>query len=731
MAEGPTGGTSIDGVWVVEPLIDQPVFDELDLETPWSADRRFKPRLMARWLSPPQLMDAGLKELVAGLFETFADRRDSLEARENVVLLHPSVEIAPEATLGSTSTPLTSRPLLPVGGDHPSDEGFWIDYVADLGDGFSTTYSVAAEIAMRGSDPKGKTYRTPDGGEVSLQRGELLIMGGDEVYPLASDEEYRNRTIGPYETACRQVEPGMSVLAVPGNHDWYDGLTAFLSRFCTEQWIGGWQTRQSRSYWAAKVQPGWWVWGIDVALEHVPIDHHQLQYFRSVAAELEPGDQIILATAMPSWLSSDRPRWIQKVESFARGVIGSAPDEASPDDDPYDQLAYFMSTALASAPESDEHIENPPRFALALSGDKHYYCRHDNEAAEPNKRFTHIVAGGGGAYMSLPVRLANRVSLPWPRKRAEGDAGLTLDKEAQWPDPGDTRVLAVSALWRMITRNWGLCAVMSAFYLLLVTTIQSGDRTDFTASWFGNIEHSISSLTTSPWLAMVGVVMVLVVSLTSKLPAALRFPLALLQTGFHLAALSGAAAVARWAMSGDLRFAPTTWASIALIAAALAWAGWGGWTWWVYRKFPVAVTGGCLAFVGLAIAMAIVQWEAGVWAILVLGLSLGLSGVAFSAGLIVAVTIFGDQMNELSVAIREDGFKNFIRLNIDADGDLHAYVIGLEKIPYQRLRFRSNEPGTLHRGTPEVTTLQTQSWIPGVSERYEAKVVDQFTIRGG
>lgn len=682
---------------------------------------------MSRWLSPPQLLDAGLKELVAGLFETFADRRDSLEARENVVLMHPSVETGPDATMGSASTPLRSRTLLP-GDDRPESDGFWIDYVADLGDGFSTTYSVAAEIAMTGH-PNTKSYPTPDGETVDLERGELLIMGGDEVYPLASDEEYRNRTIGPYETACRQVEPGMSVLAVPGNHDWYDGLTAFLSRFCTEQWIGGWQTRQSRSYWAAKVQPGWWVWGIDVALEHVPIDHHQLQYFRSVAADLEPGDQIILATAMPSWLTTDRPRWIQFVQRLVQGDSDDGSGSNQVEDDPYDQLAYFMNTALAAAPRTPAHVGNPPRFALALSGDKHYYCRHDNEDTENDDRFPHIVAGGGGAYMSLPVRLAKQVSLPWPWKRAEDDPGLVLEKAAQWPDSGSTRILGVGALWRMITRNWGLCAVLAAVYLLLATAIQSGYREDFSASFGSNIRHSFESLSKSPWLALVGVALVVMVSLTSKLPAALRLPLAIVQASFHLIALSGAAALARLAMSGDIGLTPTRWAALALFATALAWAGWGAWIWWLYHKFPFAVTGGSLAFIGLATAMAIVEWEAGAWAVLLVALSLVLSGMAFSAGLILAVTIFGDQMNELSVAIREDGFKNFIRIHIDADGDLHAYVIGLEKIPYQRLRFRSNAPGTPHRGTPHVTRIDTQAWLPWVRDSYEPRVIDQFTIK--
>ena len=48
-----------------------------------------------------------------------------------------------------------------------------------------------------------------------------------------------------------------SLYAVPGNHDWYDGLTAFLRLFARQRdaTIGGWRTRQSRSYFAVRL-PG-------------------------------------------------------------------------------------------------------------------------------------------------------------------------------------------------------------------------------------------------------------------------------------------------------------------------------------------------------------------------------------------------------------------------------------------------------------------------------------------
>ena len=41
--------------------------------------------------------------------------------------------------------------------------------------------------------------------------------------------------------------------ALPGNHDWYDGLTSFMRLFCQGGWVGAWRTRQRRSYFAVKL----------------------------------------------------------------------------------------------------------------------------------------------------------------------------------------------------------------------------------------------------------------------------------------------------------------------------------------------------------------------------------------------------------------------------------------------------------------------------------------------
>ena len=113
------------------------------------------------------------------------------------------------------------------------------------------------------------------------KRGDVLVFGGDAVYPVASREAYERQLVAPYRTALPSVEPPYpKVFAVAGNHDWYDSLVAFTRIFCTggKRRFAAWQTHQSRSYFAIKLPHGWWLVGTDVQLES-DIDDPQLEYF--------------------------------------------------------------------------------------------------------------------------------------------------------------------------------------------------------------------------------------------------------------------------------------------------------------------------------------------------------------------------------------------------------------------------------------------------------------------
>ena len=66
-----------------------------------------------------------------------------------------------------------------------------------------------------------------------LRHGEILIMGGDQCYPQATREEYKKRLISPSTGRSRCTNPDRKLFAIPGNHDWYDGLASFDSLFCS------------------------------------------------------------------------------------------------------------------------------------------------------------------------------------------------------------------------------------------------------------------------------------------------------------------------------------------------------------------------------------------------------------------------------------------------------------------------------------------------------------------
>ncbi len=242
----------------------------------------------------------------------------------------------------------------------PPREEIWFDYVADTGDGWDSTYAVAYYVAQ----PE-LVLANSDGTEShKTKRGSVLVFGGDQVYPTASRKEYKERLVEPFRTALRYSEaPHPDVFAIPGNHDWYDSLVAFTRLFCSRRWFNGWRSPQRRSYFALRLPQKWWLLGIDIQLRS-DLDHAQIAYFQHVAKQMQEGDRVILCTAEPHWLQT------KVFEKY-----GTEYNESN--------LAFLENNILGR------------RISLFLSGDLHYYRRH--EAADGTQK---LVAGGGGAFLA-------------------------------------------------------------------------------------------------------------------------------------------------------------------------------------------------------------------------------------------------------------------------------------------------------------------------------------------
>jgi len=371
----------------------------------------FRRRSPVRWLGPVLLAATGARVALAEQFGAYLDKRE------------------------------LQYPFLKRVQDHSQAEEFWFDFVADAGDGFNATYSVAYLLAQRELEIGG----------ARLPRGEALVLGGDQVYPTASGLAYEERFRGPYRAAMPAVADGENtpaLYALPGNHDWYDGLTAFLRVFARREGshIGGWKTAQTRSYFALKLPQRWWLFAID-AQEGAYLDDPQLEYFREVAAQVEPGDRVILCTPHPAWVQAAEVTRL------------------------YDTTDYFLRKVVA--PTGAE-------VALMLSGDMHHYARY---AGDDGRQL--ITFGGGGAYLYATHELPRKITVP-PKetivRQASTSEKYVLAKA--YPSKMRSRALGSGVFTRLPMRNWGFLVMLGVLHTLLLLALDNADGQPLTLPGF-------------------------------------------------------------------------------------------------------------------------------------------------------------------------------------------------------------------------------------------------------
>ncbi len=370
----------------------------------------------------------------------------------------------------------------------------WVDYVADTGDGFDGTFATACCLA----GPPGLVVSAgaddpvPAAFEGRPSQADLLVLGGDQVYPVASASAYEERLNEVLRVAGQLAGVAHSppVVALPGNHDWYDGLAAFRRNFC-ESWVlrghqylpplapettdvppakdrddvGGWGAFQSRSYFAVQLSARWWLWALDSQLD-APIDAEQLAYFHDARRLLGDAD-VILCTASPSWLEA-----------------GGSKVYAAMADTPFYTLLWFIDRVLG---------EDRSRIRLVLTGDQHHYNRYSpvldharpapedpvagNPAAEeppepaaPQFAPELVTCGGGGAFLASTHHLPERLTPAWQPWPTGSGLNTAYDLTTAYPTPAQSKSLVaaprfLAAAWR---NGWSLPLLVGAVDVVLV-----------------------------------------------------------------------------------------------------------------------------------------------------------------------------------------------------------------------------------------------------------------------
>ncbi len=518
-------------------------------------------RKMVGWFDPAQLAPSGIQVVLSTIFGRHADHR----------LL--------EALASSAGDDMFDYSA------YGNGQAFWLDYAADLGDGWDSTYAVAYHLAQPTLAVGGQETR----------RGSILIFGGDEVYPIASRAEYEARLVAPYATALRHsASPDhLDLFAVPGNHDWYDSLVSFTRLFIAKQWLGGWRCPQARSYFAAKLPGHWWLLGTDVQLGS-DIDQPQIEYFQQVAQHMKDGDQVILCNAEPHW-----------IYAAAYGIDDSDYSERN--------LAFLENKVLER------------RVAVFLSGDLHHYRRHATDDG-----FQKITAGGGGAYLH-PTHGMNVDLLAGGYK-----------KRACFPDESTSRKLC----WRNLlfpVNNPKFGLVTAILYVLTAWSVKAP------IGEFG-----------------------------------LRDILQAARVTLHEALNSPAAAF--WGIATIVGF----------------------WLFTDTHSRRYRIIAGPLHGLAHALAAFLLGWGGSYLCVHEIGFAFGsirqllLSGLLIAAGgwpagsfimglyLFVSLNWFGRHHDEAFSALSIRDWKNFLRIRINADGELTIFPIGLRRVPRQ---WKSRDPG--------------------------------------
>ena len=566
---------------------------------------------MVGWYAPRQLMRTAVQVIISTIFARHSDQR-RLQAAAS--------QRGPEIHDYTFHYDDDGNTNCKVNVSYPRGS-IWIDYAGDVGDGWNSTYAIAYNLAQ-----PSQTFRYTDGKNTfthETQRGDILIFGGDEVYPIASAEAYQERLLAPYETALRYSNwPIPHVFAIPGNHDWYDSLVAFSDIFAWKPWFAGWRTRQERSYFVLKLPHNWWLFGIDVQLGS-DLDSPQLDYFKDVGNLMEDETaksgvpaSIILVVAEPIWLEEPR-HFKRKLDELER------------------KLGLYI--------------------AVFIAGDLHHYRRHESR----DKSIQKIIAGGGGAFLHPThsgIRGARIDTLIDPRlseKREPHNRPPTeiFDQKACFPPAQVSRKLC---WWNLIfpyrkgnqSRSFGF--VTGLLYVLLTLSILGRlDDPRVQQVQLGNITATlVYDLVNSP-MTLVFVVLTIVAIMFFSDRRFLRYRV--FMGGLH--ALSHVfAAFTIGVVSASL---------VVSLSKSQSWTytiAWGG-----YSFHP-----------DLRVALAILI-------ILLSGYVIG--SLIVGIYLLVSLNFFGCHSNEAFSSLSIEDWKNFLRLHIDEQGNLTIYPVGIRRVP--------------------------------------------------
>ena len=249
--------------------------------------------------------------------------------------------------------------------------------LGDTGEGDASQYAVVPPLLARGRDTH------------------FMVICSDVIYPAGDIDDYEDKFYRPYEEY-----PG-PIYAVPGNHDWYDGLNGFMFHLCgaeepvsvAKAGASSWKERLRGRLWR---KPSMMDPTVPARKRAWRAAKGQQSSQRAPYFAIETGPLLIIGidTGISGDIDREQGRWLRKISreiDKPKLLITGKPIYVD---------GEYHPGVIEGGGTVDEIVREPQHnYVAVIGGDIHNYQRYPVKL-EDGRKIEYIVSGGGGAYMS-------------------------------------------------------------------------------------------------------------------------------------------------------------------------------------------------------------------------------------------------------------------------------------------------------------------------------------------
>ena len=260
--------------------------------------------------------------------------------------------------------------------------------VGDTGEGDASQHAVVKPLLACGRDT------------------DFMVICSDVIYPAGDAEDYDAKFYAPYEGYRRPI------YALPGNHDWYDGLVGFMHHLCGAEVSALPATEARPSSLKERLRRLLRRRPASRSPEELPArrrnEDGRRSSQRSPYFAIDTGPLLVVGidTGMGGPIDRGQGEWLRRI---SRGVdkpkilLTGKPLYVDGEHHPY---------PIEGGGTVDEVVRDPEHgYVAAVGGDIHNYQRYAVEVSGREGPLHYIVSGGGGAYMSATHKIP-KVDLP-------------------------------------------------------------------------------------------------------------------------------------------------------------------------------------------------------------------------------------------------------------------------------------------------------------------------------